>query len=113
MIRDLLAKLPKEAPEYLRWVRTLPSAASGRLGCVAHHRIGGRLSQVKTSDYEAMPLLDPEHVRLHQNLEAFEAETGKTEKEMVAETLLEAIRQGVLVLDKRAAFELAAEARST
>lgn len=107
MIRDLLAKLPKEAPEYLAWVRSQPSAASGLIGCVAHHRIGGRLSQHKTSDFEAMPLTDLEHRQLHASMDDFEHMYGKTEKEMVYATLLEAIRVGVLVLDKRAARELA------
>lgn len=106
-IRDLYAKLPKEAPEYLAWVRSLPSAASGRIGCVAHHRIGGRLSQRKTSDFEAMPLTDDEHRELHASMEAFVEKHGKTEADMVKATLLEAIRLGVLVFDAKAARELA------
>ena len=107
MIRDLWAKLPKEAPEYVAWVRTLPSAVTGLLGCQAHHRIGGRLSQRKTSDFETMPLTPLEHRQLHAGMEDFERLYGKTEAEMVKATLLEAIRLGVLVLDKRAAKELA------
>lgn len=112
MIRDLYAKLPKEAPDYLAWVRSLPSAASGLYGCQAHHRIGGRGSQHKTSDYEAMPLTPAEHRQLHASMEDFERTHGKTEDAMVKATLLEAIRLGVLVLDKRAARELGAEAKS-
>lgn len=107
MIRDLLAKMPMEAPEYLAWVRSLPSAASGQIGCVAHHRIGGRLSQRKTSDFEAMPLTDPEHRELHAGMAAFEDKYGITEADMVKATLLEAIRLGVLTFDRRAARELA------
>ena len=107
MIRDLNQPLPKLAPEYLDWVRSLPSAASGMIGCVAHHRIGGRLSQRKTSDFEAIPLTDSEHLALHRGLAAFEDAHGVTEWEMVAKTLLEAVRAGVLVLDKGAARELA------
>ena len=106
-IRDLYAKLPKECPEYLDFVRSLPSAASGRIGCVAHHRIGGRLSQHKTSDFEAMPLTDDEHRELHAGMDAFVEKHGRTESDMVKATLLEAIRLGVLVIDKRAARELA------
>lgn len=112
MIRDLLAALPKHAPEYLVFVRSLPSAASGRYGCHAHHRIGGRGSQRKTSDFEAMPLLPAEHDLLHSSMDDFVRLYGKTEREMIATTLLEAIRLGVLVLDKRAAMELGAEAKS-
>lgn len=107
MIRDLYAKMPMEAPEYLAWVRSLPSAASGKIGCVAHHRIGGRLSQRKTSDFEAMPLTDDEHRELHAGLDRFVDKYGKTESDMVKATLLEAIRLGVLTFDKRAARELA------
>lgn len=112
-IRDLYAKLPQEAPDYLAWVRSLPSGASGLIGCQAHHRIGGRLSQRKTSDFEAMPLTPREHAQLHAGMDGFEREHGKTEWEMVAKTLLEAIRLGVLVLDKRAARELGPESRSS
>lgn len=107
MIRDLYAKLPKEAPEYLAFVRSLPSAASGMIGCVAHHRIGGRLSQHKVSDFEAMPLTDGEHRELHAGMDAFVEKYGKTESDMVKATLLEAIRLGILTFDARAARELA------
>lgn len=108
MIRDLSQPLPKEAPDYLAWVRSLPSAASGHKGCIAHHRIGHRYSQRKVSDFESMPLLDSEHRTLHGNgVHSFERDCGKSEMEMIGETLLEAIRQGVLVFDAKAARELA------
>jgi len=104
MIIDLAAKMPMECPEFLVFVRSLPSAASGRLGCIAHHRIGHRYSQRKVSDFETMPLQAPEHERLHgHGVHSFEAEIGKTEKEMICDTLLEAIRLGVLVVDKKRA----------
>lgn len=112
MIRDLYATLPKEAPDYLAFVRSLPSGASGLVGVQAHHRIGGRGSQHKTSDFESMPLTPAEHAQLHAGMDDFVRTHGKTEWEMVAKTLLEAIRLGVLVFDKRAARELGAEERS-
>lgn len=105
-IRDLYAKLPQEKLEYLKFVRSLPSAASGLMGCVAHHRIGMRLCQRKTSDFEAMPLTDAEHRLLHASMSDFEQTYGKTEDAMVKATLLEAIRVGVLVLDAKAAREI-------
>jgi hypothetical protein len=105
-IRDMSAPLPKHAPEYLSWLHSLPSGASGLVGVIAHHRIGGRYSQHKTSDYEAMPLTDLEHRQLHASMEDFVKAYGKTEKEILCDVLLEAIRQGVLVLDKKAAKEL-------
>lgn len=107
MIRDLYAKLPKEAPDYLKFVRSLPSAASGKIGCVAHHRIGGRFSQHKVSDFETMPLTDEEHRELHSSMADFVEKYGKTESDMVKTTLLEAIRLGVFTFDARAARELA------
>lgn len=107
MIRNLSAPLPRHAPEYLAWVRTLPSAASGMIGCVAHHRIGGRYSQHKVSDYETMPLTDQEHGELHASMSAFVEKYGKTEADMIHATLLEAIRLGIFTFDARAARELA------
>ena len=106
-IRDLYAKMPMEAPEYLAWVRSQPSAASGLHGCQAHHRIGGRFSQRKVSDFDTMPLTEDEHRELHASMGDFVAKYGKTESDMVKATLLEAIRLGVLTFDKRAARELA------
>lgn len=106
-IRDLSAPLPKHVPEYVKWVHSLPSGASGLVGVVAHHRIGGRFSQHKVSDMEVMPLTDLEHRQLHASMDDFVRMYGKTEKEMICDTLLEAIRLGVLVVDKRAALELA------
>lgn len=53
------------SPEWLSYVRSLPSVESGQMGCVAHHAIGGRYSTLKTSDYFAIPLTDAEHKRLH------------------------------------------------
>lgn len=51
---------------YLAWVRTQPSAVSGKMGCVAHHLIGhGRCGTEKTHDYWAIPLTDAEHKELH------------------------------------------------
>lgn len=106
-IRDLSAPLPKHAPDYVAWVHSLPSAASGLVGVVAHHRIGGRFCQRKVSDFEVMPITDHEHRQLHGGMEDFVREYGRTEKEMICDTLLEALRLGVLVFDAKAARELA------
>ncbi len=106
-IIDLAAKLPKHCPEYMSWVHSLPSAASGLIGVVAHHRIGGRFSQHKNSDMETMPLTTEEHLKLHASMEGFVREYGTTELEMIGKTLLEAVRLGVLVVDRKRARELA------
>jgi len=105
-IIDLAAKLPDKCPEYVAWVHTLPSAASGLVGVQAHHRIGGRYSQRKVSDLETMPLTELEHRQLHAGMEDFVRQYGKTEKEMIYEVWKEAIRLGVLVVDKKRAREL-------
>lgn len=97
------------SPEYLAWVRTLPSVQSGQLGCVAHHIIGnGRLSTLKTSDFLAIPLTDAEHRVLHDyGWREWESLYG-SQKEHAADVLMQAIADGVLVLDKRAARFIAA-----
>lgn len=108
-IRDLTTGMPDKCPEYLSWVRTQPSAASGQMGCIAHHKIGHRYSQRKVSDLLSMPLTDAEHKRLHAGgVHTFEAEFGKTEDEMIFQTWRRAIEQGVLVVDRKAAWEIAA-----
>jgi hypothetical protein len=113
MIYDLYAELQQKAPDYINFVQSLPSAATGHYGCVAHHRIGGRYSQRKVSDFETMPLLDPEHVELHAGLADFEERYGTTEAAMILKTLLTAIRLGVFKYDAKAARELGKEMRST
>ena len=99
-------KVPEKAPEYLTYVRSLPSAASGLIGVQAHHRIGGRFSQRKVDDYQVMPLTPNEHAQLHAGMEDFVREYGKTEWEMIGKTLHQAVMDGVLVLDKKRAHAL-------
>jgi alpha-galactosidase len=97
--------MPLSAPSYLAWVRTLPSALSGKSPCVAHHLIGhGRLSQRKCSDYLSMPLTDQEHRDLHDmGWRQWEQTYGKTQHQLVVETLMEALRLGILSFDERRA----------
>ena len=103
---DPLAPL-KPAPEYLAWVRSQPSAATGMVGCIAHHRIGYRHSQRKVDDFQTLPLTDAEHKRLHdKGVHEFEQECGSTEWEMIGRTLHAAVKAGVLVLDKKRAHAL-------
>ena len=105
-------KVPEKAPEYLTYVRSLPSAASGMIGVQAHHRIGGRFSQRKVSDFEVMPITPTEHAQLHAGMDDFVREYGHTEWEMIGRTLIRAIEDGVLVLDKKRALALGAEMKS-
>ena len=101
-----------KAPEYLTYVRSLVSAASGLYGVQAHHRIGGRFSQRKVDDYQVMPLTPTEHAQLHAGMDDFVREYGKTEWEMIGKTLHQAVMDGVLVLDKKRALALGAEMKS-
>ena len=101
-----------KAPEYLIYVRSLASAASGMVGVQAHHRIGGRFSQHKVDDYQVMPLTPDEHAQLHAGMQDFVCEYGKTEWEMIGKTLHQAVMDGVLVLDKKRALALGAEMKS-
>jgi len=101
-----------KAPEYLTYVRSLVSAASGMVGVQAHHRIGGRFSQRRVDDFQVMPLTPTEHSQLHGGMDDFVREYGKTEWEMIGRTLHQAVMDGVLVLDKKRALALGAEMKS-
>ncbi len=94
--------------EYLAWVRAQPSVESGHYGCCAHHVIGGRYSTLKTDDFLAIPLTDAEHKRLHdEGWRRWEERCG-SQREHAADLLVQAIREGVLVVDKKAARYIAA-----
>lgn len=110
MIRDLTPQPIERSSAYLAWVRSLPCANCGAVGCShAHHRIGhGRLATVKVSDMEAMPLCGRCHGELHnQGWRAWEL-GNRSQHRMIVETLLLALAMGVLALDDAAAMELAA-----
>jgi hypothetical protein len=50
---------------YRAWIRSLPSAVSGAMGCeAAHTGQDGGLS-MKASDYSCIPLTPIEHLRYH------------------------------------------------
>jgi len=104
---------PKPPPalrsaDYLAWVRCQPSVESGKYGCVAHHVIGnGRCSTLKTSDYFAIPLTDEEHRRLHDHgWRAWEERNG-SQMEHAARVMEQAIREGVLEVNKATARGIA------
>ena len=96
------------SPEYLAWVRTLPSVVSGQTGCVAHHLAGyGNRGNTKVHDFWTIPLTGNEHNlgvgSLHSGVETWEARHGE-QWNHVASTLGRAIAVGVLkVLDLGAA----------
>lgn len=98
-----------DCPEWLAYVRTLPSVQSGLIGCVSHHPVGhGRLGNRKCSDFLAIPLTDTEHKWLHDNgWRAWEALYG-SQLEHAARILAQAGNDGLLVPDKRALRLLAA-----
>ncbi len=57
---------PACCPAYLDWVRTLPCAVTGLPAECAHHLIGhGRLSQRRSSDFFAFPLINILHDEQH------------------------------------------------
>jgi hypothetical protein len=98
-----------EAPEYLAWVRSLPCwVCNSPFKSDAHHRIGhGRCGSVKTDDLEAMPLCPACHRELHDNgWHAFEEVNGP-QSELIVKTVLQAYRQGVLVMDRKVAKGIA------
>lgn len=57
---------PWRDPDYLVWIRALPSAVSGKSPCVAAHvRIGWNWGAEKPHDHWAVPLTDEEHKAQH------------------------------------------------
>lgn len=55
---------PVRDPNYLKFIRSLPSAVSGRYGCDAAH-CGPHGIGTKASDLSAIPLTRTEHRELH------------------------------------------------
>ena len=97
---------PMEHPDYLAYVRALPCVATGIYGQNrAHHCIADRYGSRKVSDVLSMPLIDPQHLLLHEDWPAWEAEYG-SQWMHVAKTCEQAVRDGVWVLDKRVARAL-------
>lgn len=93
---------------YLSWVRTLPCANCGAYPpSQAHHRIGhGRVSSMKTSDLEAMPLCVPCHNLLHsQGWVAFEM-VNQCQLRMSLETINTALSMGVVEVNRSVAEDL-------
>lgn len=79
LAREVLGKttIPRKPPQserkgpprdarYRAWIRTLPSAVSGKMGCEACHTgSDGGMSQ-KASDYSCVPLTPAEHREYHR-----------------------------------------------
>jgi hypothetical protein len=58
------ARKPARSPKYRAWIRSLPSAVSGAMGC-QHCHTGPHGIGIKASDYTGIPLTPTEHVQLH------------------------------------------------
>lgn len=93
-------------PEYLDYVRALPCCGCGVHGQQqAHHNISGRYGSAKCSDFWTMPLCADCHRVLHAGWTAWEEAHGTQDRHCL-ETLEQALRDGVLVVDKRCARAL-------
>jgi len=80
---------PVRSKKYKAWIRTLPSAVSGRMGCEAAH-VGhdGGMRQ-KASDTTCVPLTPAEHREYHQiGRKDFEKKYG-IDLDLVAEALFQ------------------------
>lgn len=82
---------------YLDWVKTLPSAISGRPADDPHHIIGHGMGGmgIKASDYFVFPLTRDEHDLLHNMGWKKWEEIHGTQWRYVAETLEKAFRTGM------------------
>jgi hypothetical protein len=57
---------PARNYRYKAWIRTLPSAVSGQLGCEAAHTGSDGGMSMKSSDYSCIPLTFAEHAEYHR-----------------------------------------------
>lgn len=90
---------PLRDKKYLKWVREQPSCISQRPADDPHHIKGhGYTGGVKPSDYMTLPLTRDEHTYLHDiGYNSWESVYGD-QRGHVLDTLIEAIKQGVLVM---------------
>lgn len=77
---------PRRGParnwKYRRWIRSLPSAVSGRPGCEASHTQNNGTSS-KGSDYSCVPLTHEEHREYDAGRDLFEKRYGLCMAELV------------------------------
>lgn len=59
-------KGPPRDPQYLAWIRTLPSVISGYGPCEACHTGSDGGMSMKASDYSCVPMTPAEHREYHQ-----------------------------------------------
>ena len=64
--RRLIPRGPARDWRYRAWVRTLPSAVSGRWPCEAAHTGSDGGMGMKSSDYSCVPLTFEEHREYHR-----------------------------------------------
>lgn len=98
---NALLGIPKlktfQCEKYLKWVRTLPCAVTGREGVEAHHLIdvlGGTMGG-KTHDLFTIPLSHEQHRLLHHDRKAWEKRNGP-QWYHVLKTIDKALALGVL-----------------
>jgi heterodisulfide reductase subunit B len=95
------------SPEYLAYVRTLACCGCGIYGQHhAHHNIAQRFSSAKAGDDWAMALCPLCHSKLHEGWRDWEEQYGTQDRHCL-ETISQAIRDGVLVIDKKLAKVMA------
>lgn len=94
----MLKTSPIRSKKYLDWVKSQPSVISGRPADDPHHLIGHGQGGMgtKVTDYWTFPLTRDEHTQLHNmGWKAWEEIHGSQWK-FVAQTLEQAIREGVI-----------------
>ena len=91
---------PWRCQRYLDWVKTQPSAISGRPADDPHHMKGhGMGGTVPAPDWATIPLTRQEHDELHNHgWQTWEMKHGN-QWEYVGRTLGKAIQEGVLELE--------------
>lgn len=108
MIRDLTKRQKIRSEPYLDYVRSLPCVGCGVQGRVhAHHCIADRHGSSKHADISVMPLCPSCHAALHAGWHDWEDAYGSQWRH-VYETIARAAADGVLVVNNKAAREMAA-----
>lgn len=99
MTQNLQKKKPIRNKKYLDWVTTLDCCICGAPADDAHHIISAGQGGMgtKADDLYTLPLCRGHHTEIHNNPSLWESQWY-----WVAQTLREAVKQGVLVFDNEA-----------
>lgn len=97
-MKTFFKKIPFRSKKYTDWVKTQPSAISGRPADDPHHiKRPGFSGSVKCSDLWTIPLTHDEHAEFHSmGWRSWEAKHNVDQRELAMQTVERAKAEGVL-----------------